>query len=292
MENQEAVNPAESAPAEETKQVVNEAQPTEGQTTTQPVTETDNSQPAGQQSYESVDEFGVPYKNRTFEWKRKYEETVEKMPQLIDEAIKSSFQQYGKPQEREYTIAELEQFAIDRPEQRPWVEQQKAELISKKLTREVEEKFKTAERRKEADAKRQQSLNYVMANYGDAFLKNTQGQIVGWNNQNPLTQQIGQIMQDPRFANDPEGLVAAADIAYARMLRSQQGAAQQKEQKLKAEVKHLQKQTMVEGSGRGNSQPVPEFRKAIEKAKQSGSLKDTAAALAAIAQARREAMEK
>jgi hypothetical protein len=291
MDEQQAVNPAESAPAEK-QQVVNEAQPTEGQTTTQPITETAQSQPAGQQSYEAVDEFGVPYKNRTFEWKRKYEETIEKMPSLVEEAVKNSFQQYGKPQEKEYTIAELEAYAIDKPEYRPWVEQQKAELLRKTLTKEVEEKFKTVERRKEADVKKQQALNYVMSNYSDAFVKNAQGQVVGWNNQNPLTQQIGMIMQDPRFANDPEGLIAAADMAYGRMLRSQQGVAMQKEQQLKAEVRHLQKQTMVEGGGKSNSQPVPEFRKAIDKAKQSGTLKDTAAALEAIAKARRAEMEK
>jgi len=292
MEEQPAVNTTESAPVEATQEVVNqEAQPTSEPQTTQPTTET-ATPPAGQQTYDAVDEFGVPYKNRTFEWKRKYEETIDRLPNMIEEAVKGSIQQYGKPQEKKYTIAELESFAQQSPEHRPWVEEQKSQLLREQLTNEFEQKIKAVETKKESEIRRQQSFNYVATTYPDVFVKNQTGQIMGINNQNPMAQQINFLMNDPRFANDPEGLMAAADIAYARLSRNQLTANQVKEQKLKAEVKHLQKQTMVEGGGNANVQAVPEFRKAIDKAKQSGSLKDTAAALAAIAKAKRASMEK
>ncbi len=291
-EAKEAVNPVESAPAEETQEVVNQSAPTDQTEATQPETETAQSQPAGQQSYEAVDEFGVPYKNRTFEWKRKYEETVDKLPSLIEEAVKSSVQQYGQAPQRKYTIAELEQFAQQSPEHRPWVEEQKASLLREQLTNEFERKIKSVEEKKNAEFRKQQSFSYVATNYPEVFVRNQNGQVIGINNQNPMAQQINVLMNDPRFANDPEGLVAAADIAYARVSRSQMGANQMKEQKLRAEVKHLQKQTMVEGGARQNVQAVPEYRKAIEKAKQTGSIKDVQAALSAMAKARRNAMEK
>jgi hypothetical protein len=293
-EVKEAVNATESAPVEQaSQQVVNEsAQPTEEQTTTQPVTETAQSQPAGQQSYEAVDEFGVPYKNRTFEWKRKYEETLDRLPNMIEEAVKGSIQQYGQPAQKEYTISELEQFAQASPEHRPWVEEQKAQLLRKQITGEFEQKIKAVEKQKEDDIRRTQSFNYVASTYPDVFVKNQQGQLVGINNQSPLAQQIDSLMKDPRFANDPEGLMAAADIAYARLSRSQQVAAQQKEQQLKAEVKHLQKQTLVEGSGAKNIQPVTDYRKALDKAKQSGNLKDIAKALSEMAKAKQESIGK
>jgi len=291
-ETKEAVNTTESAPVEATQEVVNqEAQPTSEPQATQPETETPQSQPAGQQSYEAVDEFGVPYKNRTFEWKRKYEDTLEKLPGLIDEAVKGSIQQYGKPQEKKYTIAELEAFAQQSPEHRPWVEEQKSQLLREQLTNEFEQKIKAVETKKEAEIRRQQAFNYVANTYPEIFVKNQAGQVMGINNQNPMAQQINVLMNDPRFANDPEGLMAAADIAYARVSRSQMGINQMNEQKLKAEVKHLQKQTMVESGARQNVQAVPEFRKAIDKAKQSGSLKDVQAALAAMAKAKRDAMK-
>lgn len=291
-ETKEAVNPTESAPVDATQEVVNQPEATEQAQATQPETETPQSQPAGQQSYEAVDEFGVPYKNRTFEWKRKYEETVDKLPTLIEEAVKSSVQQYGQAPQRKYTVAELEAFAQQSPEHRPWVEEQKATLLREQLTNEFEQKIKAVETKKEAEFRKQQSFNYVASTYPEVFVRNQNGQILGINNQSPMAQQINVLMNDPRFANDPEGLMAAADIAYARVSRSQMGANQMKEQKLKAEVKHLQKQTLVESGARQNVQAVPEYRKAIEKAKQSGSIKDVQAALAAMAKAKRDAMEK
>jgi len=291
-EPKEAVETTESAPVEETQEVVNQSAPTDQTEATQPEQETAQSQPAGQQSYEAVDEFGVPYKNRTFEWKRKYEETVDKLPSLIEEAVKSSVQQYGQAPQRKYTVAELEQFAQQSPEHRPWVEEQKASLLREQLTNEFERKIKSVEEKKNAEFRKQQSFSYVATNYPEVFVRNQNGQVMGINNQSPMAQQINVLMNDPRFANDPEGLVAAADIAYARVSRSQMGANQMKEQKLKAEVKHLQKQTLVEGGARQNVQAVPEYRKAIEKAKQSGSMQDVKAAFAAIAKAKRNAMEK
>jgi len=291
-ETKDDVVVAGSSPAEATQEVVNqEAQPTSEPQATQPETETPQSQPAGQQSYEAVDEFGVPYKNRTFEWKRKYEDTLEKLPSLIDEAVKGSIQQYGKPQEKKYTIAELEAFAQQSPEHRPWVEEQKSQLLREQLTNEFEQKIKAVETKKEAEIRKQQAFNYVATTYPEIFIKNQAGQVMGINNQNPMAQQINVLMNDPRFANDPEGLTAAAHIAYAIVSRGQAGINQMNEQKLKAEVKHLQKQTMVESGARQNVQAVPEYRKAIDKAKQSGSLRDVQAALAAMAKAKRDAMK-
>jgi hypothetical protein len=291
-EVKEAVNTAESAPAEATQEVVNTpAESTPQETTTQEAQET-TTPPAGQQTYEAVDEFGVPYKNRTFEWKRKYEETIDKLPTLIEDAVKGSIKQYGQGQQREYSVAELEQFAINSPEHRPWVEEQKAQLLRKQLTGEFEQKLKAAETKKESEIRRTNSFKYVAETYPEVFVRNPQGQILGINNQSPIAQHINGLMQDQRFANDPEGLIAAADIAFARVTRSQAGKTQAKEAQLKAEVKHLQKQTLVEGTGKGNVQAVPDYRKALEKAKQTGTLKDAARAMVEIERAKRAELER
>jgi len=285
-ETKEAVNPAESAPAEETKEVVNT--PAEA-TTQENIATTDTTQTPDPAVNLDVDEFGVPWKNRAMEYKRKSEETIEKLPSMIEEAVKGSFQQYGKPQEQEYTIAQLEQFAQNQPEHRPWVEEKKAEILKKQLTHEVEEKFKAEKYQEEAKRLFNQSVVYVAQTYPDVFLKNPQGQVVGYNNQNPMAQQIDVLMRQPRFNTDPEGLMAAADIAFARQSR---GINQQKEQKLKAEVKHLQKQTLVEGGSKQNVQAVPPHRAAFEKAKQTGNLKDIAHYMKLEAEFRKAAKEK
>jgi hypothetical protein len=292
MEEQTAVNPTESAPVEVTPEVVNTPESTTEQAQTiQTSNETMPTQTQGN-VYEAVDELGVPWKNRAAEWKRKSEETIERMPSLIDDAVKNSFQQYGKPQEQKYTIEQLEQFAQNQPEHRPWVEQEKVKIIKEDVIKEVEGKFRTEATQKEFQSKRNQSLVYVMENYPDLFLKNNKGQVVGINSNNPMALQVDAFMKEPRFANDPEGVIAAAEMSYARMMRANQGQVQQKEAKLKAEVKHLQKQTLVESGSKSNVQAVPAHRAALEKAKQTGNLKDVAAALKAMAEHKKASMEK
>jgi hypothetical protein len=287
-ETKPAVN-TESAPVTETPEVVNTPESTTEQAQATPAADTTQTDPAVNLD---VDEYGVPWKNRAMEWKRKSEETIDKLPNLIEEAVKNNFQQYGKPQEKKYTITELEQFAMQSPEHRPWVEEQKAQVIREQLTQEVEAKFKAQDSQKEAAVRRQNAFNYVAQNYPDTIARNAQGQPVGVNMQSPLVQQINQLMQDPRLANDPDGLMVAADIAFARLSRQQQGQVQLKENKLKAEVKHLQKQTMVEGGSKQNIQAIPAHRVALEKAKQTGNLKDVAAALKAMAEHKKASLEK
>jgi len=280
-EVKEAVNTTESAPVD--NQAVNNPDVgTQEAQTTAPATD------SNQQSFEAVDENGVPYKNRFFEQKRKFEEVIEKLPSLMEEKISQAFQKSGQTAQPEPTILDLERFALEHPEQRPYVEEKKAEIIRKQLAREVEEKFSARERARDVDIKKQQSLAYVQANFPDAFAKNQQGQIVGWNQNHPLTQHIFQAMQDPRFSQGTNGdeLAIAADVAYARYARSQQPVIQQKLQQQKAEIGNLQRQTMVEGGQRSNVQPLPEYRQAIDRAKQSGSVRDVAEALKAIAKAK------
>ena len=283
MEEVKPAVTAEPAPAPETE-VVN--QPAPDQQVTQETTQ-DQPKTEGNQSFEAVDEFGVPYKNRFFEQKRKSEEIIEKLPSLMEDAISKalSSKQVTQP---EVTISQLEQYALEHPEQRPFVEEKKAELIRKQLSREVEDRFSAREKLREADIKKQQSLSYVQANFPEAFVRNQQGQIVDWNREHPLTRHIFQAMTDPRLAKGENGdeLAVAADIAYARFMRSQQPAIQQKIQQQKAEIGNLQRQTMVEGGARSNVQPVPEFRQAIDRAKQSGNVRDVAEALKAIAKAK------
>lgn len=284
-EVKQAVNTTESAPVEQ--QVVNQPEP--DQQATQETQETKTAPVAdSNQQLEAVDEYGVPYKNRFFEQKRKYEETIEKLPSLVEDAVSKSFQSHGQTAQPDPTISQLEQYALEHPEQRPYVEEKKAELIRKQLAREVEEKFTSREKAREVDIKKQQSLAYVQATFPDAFVKNQQGQIVDWNRQSPLTQHIFNIMQDPRLSKGENGdeLALAAEIASARVMRQQQPVIQQKLQQQKAEIGNLQRQTMVEGGQRSNVQPVPEYRQAIDRAKQSGNVRDVAEALKAIAKAK------
>ncbi|HHI04320.1 MAG TPA: hypothetical protein ENL45_02125 [Candidatus Woesearchaeota archaeon] len=268
---QEGVN---EIPAD-TQQEGNANIPEQGQTQEQPFLEGGNPQ------VEEVDEMGVPYKNRFMEYKRKYEELNQKV-----QTLEQQLSQPQTAQQRKYTIQELEAYAQANPEFRPWVEEEKAKILKEELLKATEEKVKQAEAQRAAEIKRQQALQYVINNYPDAFKKSADGKIVDWNPAHPLTKQIGILMQDPRFANDPEGLIAAADIAYARYMRQQTPKIQAQIKQVSMENKQLQKKTLVEGGSAQPQESATPVRKTIEKVRQTGSIKDASQAMKEIFKAK------
>lgn len=293
-EAKQAVETTASAPVETvTQEVVKEntapVATQQEQTANQEATQTTQTSAP---TVSDVDEFGVPWKNRASEYKRKNEELIERLPQMLEEKLTNFSSQQNAP--RKYSIEELEQFAssTDNPAHATWAKGEIRKLELEAQSRVVREEIGKWRKEQEDNVRRQQAHAYVSQTYPDAFIKNQQGQIVGWNNQHPLTQQIGQIMQDPRFAKDPEGLVAAADIAFARLQRSQQPVIQQQVQKQKEEIKNLQRSTLVESGSRTNVTATTPYRSALEKAKQTGNLKDVANALKLMADHKKALMEK
>ena len=293
--NEQAVNPTESAPVENVVETPAETTPQEQPAQETQTTEQQAPAVAQPQVIEAVDGFGVPYKNRAFEWKRKSEELAEKLPTMIEEKLTQVLKQQGGTGQQKYTIEELEAFA-SQPDQNPlnanWARGEIRRLEREAQAEVVRGEIGKWQAQQEANVRRQQSFNYVATVYPDAFLKDAQGRVTGqFDNNNPMVQQMGVIMQDPRFANAPDGLVAAADIAYARLSRMQLPKIQQQQQQLKAENKNLQKKTLVEGGGGQPVQGVPAHRTAIDKLKQTGSMKDAQAALEAILKARSASQE-
>lgn len=255
-----------------------EAETTQPETIEQPSEETVTPEVSKPQ-YEAVDEYGVPYKNRAMEWQRKTSELTERLPQLIEEAVAKGRE---TTQERRYSIAELEAFAIQNPEQRPWVEEQKSKVLQEQIGRITEEKVKVAEAKNEAKIIRGQAYQYVTQNYPEMFIRDTFGNMT-FNNQHHLTQQVGLIMQDPRLANAPDGLMAAADIAFARYSRALNANTQRKVKTLNNNLRKVQKQTLVEGSGiKATPQTRSEKQKALEKLSKSGSMEDAKLAIGEI----------
>jgi hypothetical protein len=271
-ETKEDVNTAESSTEE---QVVNtETATTEEATTTETAEQTqEESKP---QSVSPVDERGVPWMNRYHEEKRKSEELLNNLETRMGEILSKQTTQ----QQPEYTISELETFAIANPNQRPWVEEQKARIIEKNVAKIAQTEIKGAEEKRTAEQKKVNTYNYVAQAYPEIFTSDNFGN-KNFNNQHPMVQQMGNIMNDPRFKNDPEGLIAAADIAYGRMARMQSGQTQKKVKILQQNLKKVQKGTLIEGSGQQETKSTKdELAKAKERLK--GKLNDKTAAFDAV----------
>lgn len=275
MEEPNSVNPSESLPDNE--QVVNDATPDQVAENQSQDTQLDSQNPSvGGNPQVEVDEMGVPWKNRAMEYRRKFEDVTSKQEEILSRL--NTLQEGGQ---RKYSETELRAFSeqTDNPYHKAWASQEIEKLRAEqnaKLVRTEIEKFKTEQQQAQV---KQQTYAEVAQNYSDAFVKDQAGNLVGWNNNHPLTQRIAYYMQDPDIQANPRGLKVAAALAYADLSRTTQPQTFAKEQKMKREIKNLQNKTLVEGSGASVQQEISPRRKAIDKLRQTGSAKDAADAL-------------
>jgi hypothetical protein len=224
------------------------------------------------QAVEPVDETGVPWKNRAFEWQRKTQELTERLPNIIQEELQK-FKQTSEPVQKKYTVAELEAFAQQSPEYRPWVEEQKAQLLQEKMVATLETRLKANEEQTKAASLRQQSEAQVVRQFPNMFSKDANGNI-GWNHNDPMTQRMAAYLQEPELKANPRGLEVAAKLAYADLAMAGVSVKVQTEQKLKTQVKALEKKVMTEGAGRPVVPQVAPMKKSMERLAQTGNLTD------------------
>lgn len=276
MPSEQIVVPADSTPAE----AVNEQQveQTTQESAATPET-TEQSQEVTQESTPTVapfnadlyDERGVPWKNVAMEQRRKYEETQQNLPKLVAEEIAKSTQQTKK-----YSIAELEQFAQANPEHRAWVEQEKMAVLKSEIASEFNQRIEATAQQARAEAVRAQTFNKVLSNFPEIAFRDQQGNFIGWNNTNPMTQAIGKYMSSPEISSRPDGLEVASKLAYADMMLSKNPQTAKTIASLKSQVKKVQAQTFVEGGGRKVTDTSSPSKKAIERVKETGRPEDAA----------------
>lgn len=236
---------------------------------------------------EAVDEFGVPWKNRFMEQRRKNEEVIEKLPQIIDEKLSKVTQ--AQPQQPQYTYEQLEAYKLQNvndPNVVAWATGEQRKMQQAENKKLFEEVVTGREKISKTEVIRERSLIQVQNEYPDAFNHDAQGRPISWNVTAPITQHIFEIMKDPRFANEPDGLVAAAERAYGKVAKSQIPTLQAKAQQAKADVKQAQKASLTEGAGRRVTISEPPQQTALSNLKKTGSVQDASQAIGAILRAK------
>lgn len=226
-----------------------------------------------------VDEFGVPWKNRAMEMKRKYEDSIKKQDEILNKIDGLQGQQ-----KQQYSEAELRSYANDpetNPQHRIWAEGEIQKLRNKEVSETVKKELDNYQSKQDVKVTQAQTYQSVQQRYPDAFLKDGNGAITSWNNASPLTQRISMYMQDPEIANNPRGLMVAASLAYSDIQLGQGQSTQAKTQQLKQQVRTLQKQTMVEGGGQNSDESKTPVRKAVDKSI-SGEMGDATQAMKEI----------
>jgi len=215
---------------------------------------------------DDIDEMGVPYKNRFHEYKRKYDTVEQKLTEL-----NSKIEQVAQPQTKQYSEAELKAFKSNNPEYEVWADTELEKLGQQKRIKEFNSILDARDKEQNNKIVKQQTFTNVINQYPDIAIKDNAGNFLGFNNKSPMFQRLNAYMQNPEIVKNPRGLDVAAALAYRDVNLNNSQKAKQKMTKQKAEIKSLQKQTLVEGSGKV-AQPTASDAQA--RLRQSGSVQD------------------
>ncbi len=223
-----------------------------------------------------------PQQNVDSEWKRKFENMVTKLPELVGQEIQK-YVPKSQEQKPQYTVEELRQYATDNPQYAGWAEKQILEINREETKKLLREEFQSQQKVVQSNLLRQQTEQAVLSNpkYQEAFVTLPNGQRT-WNNDSRLPQAIGQYMQDPRLSSSPDGLAIASKLAYADLLESGEITAQKKLASIKRQNQVLKNKVMPEGGGVPVVAKTKDpYSEAVNRLRTSGRKEDAQAAISA-----------
>ena len=225
-----------------------------------------------------LDEYGVPWKNRAMEYKRKMEK------EQRERTESQQNQQINQQPQRENTIPELEAFALDaeNPAHKQWAMSEIERLRDRKYQEMLDKKLASGREQQQVETLKTQTFNSVISRNPDLVIKDEAGNFKGWNANNVVFKKINQYMQNPEIANHPRALEIAEAYAKRDLFSSQAPVINNKLEKQANALKSLQKKTLIEGAGNQTQQSISTKSAAIDKLKQTGSSKDARSALGEV----------
>ena len=223
-----------------------------------------------------VDEFGVPYKNRYMEMKRKYEDVSSKQDQILQKMDNLQGQQQQPKHSKEELMAYISRDDTE-PAHRAWALTEMNKLEEQNVSNKIEQKFQTLQKQQKAEQVKTETFTFVTQRHPEITIKDNAGNFVGWNTRSPLVQRMDAYMRNPDIANNPAGLRVALALAKDDL----SGGQLANQQKLKTQVKTLQKATMVEGGETKSVQVTDNLSRAKDTLRKSGTVKDANKAVSA-----------
>ncbi len=225
------------------EQVVNE-QPVSDQQVGEVENQTQES--STQEVKPEVDKPDRPEINYAMEAARKASEALEIARQLQQQ--QQQFQ--PQPAQPQYTKAQLRAFAESTQDasQKVWALEEIDKLDKTERQTEMRQIFEGQQKKSQEEMQKQQSSQFVAQNFPECFLKDANGNIVGWDNNSPLTQKIGEYMKNPAL-NHPQGLVAAAKMAAFDLGVSMNRQLANKVNTTTAQLRKEQKRQLITGVG-------------------------------------------
>lgn len=275
MENpNEGVNPADSPVATEAEVSIDQ----QVQEAPQPVESPEQGQAPVVQDR--------PQQNIDSEWKRKHDELVDSIPQLLDEVSQKTVKQIQQTQTPTYTTQQLEAFIASDPENPAdlqWAKEQlrarQIEETNKLVDEKVNARLKTLENQQIAQRAQHEVLNDPA--YAEAFIKSATGQVT-YNPNSMLAQHMARFMQDPAIKERPDGIKIASALAYAETAKANGLKAKTTMTDLQRQNAQLRQSQLPEGAG-VNHQPTPTdpYQVALNNLKEKGGKKNATATVQA-----------
>jgi hypothetical protein len=275
-EQQDVVAESSPAPVESSNEVQETAQPETEQTETPVAEETVPVPEVRQPQAETVDEMGVPYKNRYMETQRKL--------QKLEETVTQLQQAKQQPETPKYTVEQLRAFAAttDDTNSRIWALNELDKVSKEELRSIVRNETQSLQKQQQETNIRQQTFNTVISRNPDLAVKDTNGNFLGFNEKSPLYNRMNFYMSNPEIAARPEALEIAEAFAVRDLTYAQKPVINKTIEKQANQIKSLQKKTMVEGAGKNSNITVSSRQAAIDRVKQTGTVKDAAVAMGAV----------
>ena len=159
-----------------------------------------------------------PIENVAWEVKRKLDETIPTLQNEIRE-LKTFIQsnQPAQTQQPQYSKAQLMTYALDTnttTEQRLWAYTEVDKIEKTEREKEYEKLVRSTQVKSETENKKAQSAQWVAHTFPETTVRDSAGNILGWNNSSPLLAKANQYMsRSETLRNDPEGFMAAMKMA-------------------------------------------------------------------------------
>jgi len=257
------VNTEESSASE---QVVN----TEESTTTEQVDQSQEATSTQEVKTEVETKPDRPEINYAMEAARKASEALE-----IARQLQQAQQTQQQPAQPQYSKAQLRAFAesTNDASQKVWALEEIDKLDKSERQAEMRQIFEGQQKKSQEEMQRNQSAQFVSQNFPECFVRDAQGNVMGWDNNSPLTRKIGEYMQNPVLAQNPQGLIAAAKMAAFDLGVSMNRKLANKITATTAQLRKEQKKQLISGGG---SAPVQEssggkLAKLAEEYRKTGS---------------------
>ncbi|MFA5133109.1 MAG: hypothetical protein WC444_07320 [Candidatus Paceibacterota bacterium] len=184
-----------------------------------------------------------PDRNLMYELIRKQNELSEKLSQITQTQAQPTQPQYGE--------AELTAFLS-----KPDLDDNTRLNIARELDRLRQRKEEDREKRiteslrtqSQDEVVRKQSYDFVSQNFPNCFVRDRNGGILGWNEQDPVTRQIGYYLNSNKeLSKNPAGLMAAAKMAAFDLGISLNPKMQNKLNQTTAQLRKEQKKNLING---------------------------------------------